>query len=662
MNIAARLSAKIAPLAPAAPRPHPQKPRAALRVGVTGHRQARLHDSELSRIEDDLKGVLALIRAEAEALHRRYAWAFADADPLFYFISPLADGADMLSARAAIDAGFRLLAPLPFPREAYREDFGSDGVSALQSLLSSADAIIELDAGRGSGEEESRAYLQAGLITVQQADILIAIWDGEDARGVGGTAMIKDAAVDAGKPVIWINAAHASAPGFLPESAGLSVEEGVKRALSRALAPPAAEDIEHSFAGNTKARTAYRDFLAERPATFNFGFFFQFFERAVAGQSPFKLRFREAPLSKRIAEEKASPLLEAATPSQRTRDVIENLITARFVWADVLATHYGALYRSSYFFNYTLSAMAVLLALASLVVTQVDKPVWIALEVAVILAVLVVTMRGRKGRWHEKWIDYRHLAEELRHFRRVFLSVGGGYDPGQDDREVSGGWVDWYLRATVREAGMTDVRFTPERIRAVSTAIVESELRPQIAYHLRKAHTLHTIEHRLHRLGETAFAATLLICVAYLIAKGVVAELNAESGGPAAAGHAIGGGADATHAVSADHGGGEPQTFGYWLDHQGKYWVTMLSGFLPALGAAIFGIRVQGEFGSTAERSHATAEDLTVLCEQFERLAASHAPRLAQLHECIDTAGRVILAENKDWRILYISKPLNLPG
>ena len=104
------------------------------------------------------------------------------------------------------------------------------------------------------------------------------------------------------------------------------------------------------------------------------------------------------------------------------------------------------------------------------------------------------------------------------------------------------------------------------------------------------------------------------------------------------------------------------QKWAYSAKNDIKGPVTLLTGFLPSLGAAFFGIRVQGEFGSTAERSHATAAQLQTIAARFEELAGSAAPRLDSLRQRVEEAARAMLMENMDWRLLYISKPLNLPG
>ena len=620
----------------------PPKPRLALRVGVTGHRQARLDPDQIARIEEQVVHVLGAIDDALQSAARDYAEFYASDDPKRYFVSALADGADTLAAKCAMTRGWRLLAPLPFSREVYADDFAAEDITALTELVERADAVAELDGLRSTPAQEDRAYLQAGIVTIDESDFVIAIWDGEDARGVAGTANIKEAALNAGKPVVWINAHEEAAPlclGADMTEIPFSLELA-KAAVDRIVAPPAASDIEHAFSGRrTHALAAYQEYAREKPHRFNYGSFFQFWEKAFAGKWPFAVRLNTRRPKQEIDAARKQTLAVQLNASEHDRAVFDDIIIPRFAWADHLAIHYGNLYRSSYFFNYLFAALAVFLALFDLVAGGFgfgSKTLWISIEVSIIVLILSVTTAGKRGRWHEKWIDYRQLAEELRQYRLYFLTLGRvtrEEDFASGEAGESASWVDWYFRATRREAGMTAGRFGASETRRIAETILTQEIRPQIAYHSRKAETLHKMEHRLHILGEIAFAATLLVCLLYL---------------------------SIVFFKSGDIGGFKD--IAYKAEKVAKGWVTMLTGFLPALGAAFFGIRVQGEFGSTAERSHATASQLEAIAAKFEALSTAESPKIEKLRAGVEEAARAMLLENTDWRLLYISKPLNLPG
>jgi len=617
---------------------HPPKPAIAIRVGVTGHRLSRLEPAHVGRINAEIDAILDAIAAGVAAAHQKYAREYASSAPLLYLVSALADGADTLAAQRALERGWRLLAPLPFVKKDYARDFAPADLEKLDALLARADAVAELDGTRQGADLEERAYLQAGMVMINQADFIIAVWDGEEARGRAGTAVIKEEALAAGKHVVWVNAASDKQPVFLAangEEAPLTAG-AVEEALAAILAPPPRGEIEHEFSGKrTHALHAYHGYLDEAAHRINFGAFFQFWERLIAGSWPFNIALTMSPPDDEITEMRKAALASRIRAPARDRRVFDEIIIPRFCWADRLAIHYGNLYRSSYFFNYLFAALAVFLALFDLVASFGGKTVWISTEVTLIVMILAVTTMGKRGRWHEKWIDYRQLAEELRQFRRLFLTADRGVrhdDPAQGEGAESAGWVEWYLAATRREAGLTSSRFDGETMHKIAEAILEDEIRPQIAYHGKKADVLHKLEHRLHILGEFAFGLTLLVCLVYLTLVAMAA------------------------------GDGALAEIAYEAKKSAKGWVTLLTGFLPSLGAAFFGIRVQGEFGSTAERSHATAAQLKLIVRNFETFGQTPAPRLEMLQLRVEEAARAMLMENMDWRMLYISKPLNLPG
>lgn len=124
-------------------------------------------------------------------------------------ISPLAEGADRLIAREAVNAGHQLDCVLPFPRDDYATDFaGAANRSEFYALLGSAAEIIELHGSRETPEIADAAYMAAGEHVVEHADVMIAIWDGAEARGSGGTGDVVALALACSLPVLWIAASH----------------------------------------------------------------------------------------------------------------------------------------------------------------------------------------------------------------------------------------------------------------------------------------------------------------------------------------------------------------------------------------------------------------------------------------------------------------------
>ncbi len=81
--------------------------------------------------------------------------------------------------------GFEIQRPLPFSRDEYERDFESaESRSEYRRFLAQATAVLELDGDRSDPET---AYLNAGLVMLEQSDAIIAVWDGCKPAGRGGT-------------------------------------------------------------------------------------------------------------------------------------------------------------------------------------------------------------------------------------------------------------------------------------------------------------------------------------------------------------------------------------------------------------------------------------------------------------------------------------------
>ena len=112
----------------------------------------------------------------------------------------LAAGADQLFAQEIIAAKGELNVVVPSARylttfltEVQRRDY--------ERLMLAASSILELDFPAPS----EAAFLEGGRAIVARCELLIAVWDGEPAGGVGGTADIVSHAREMDVPVhvIW---------------------------------------------------------------------------------------------------------------------------------------------------------------------------------------------------------------------------------------------------------------------------------------------------------------------------------------------------------------------------------------------------------------------------------------------------------------------------
>jgi len=115
-------------------------------------------------------------------------------------ITSLAIGADQLFAEIITRHGGSVEVIVPF--EGYGERFTEEpGKSQYRRLLRAA-SKIEVLLKEGSDEE---AYLAAGIRVVDLCDLLVAVWDGKPASGLGGTADIVSYALQTQTSLIHLN-------------------------------------------------------------------------------------------------------------------------------------------------------------------------------------------------------------------------------------------------------------------------------------------------------------------------------------------------------------------------------------------------------------------------------------------------------------------------
>jgi len=110
----------------------------------------------------------------------------------------LAPGADQIFASSVLDHGRRLVAVIPMCRG--RVELESVDKPSFDRFRNQARKII-----RVKGETPDEAFLKAGKRVVNLVDRMIFVWDGEPARGTGGTAEILSYAAGRRKPGVILD-------------------------------------------------------------------------------------------------------------------------------------------------------------------------------------------------------------------------------------------------------------------------------------------------------------------------------------------------------------------------------------------------------------------------------------------------------------------------
>jgi hypothetical protein len=589
-----------------------------LSVGITGHRSASAGHAALASATPRLAALLDAIERAAEQVRARDAALFADEPTHYRLVSPLADGADQIAARLALARDWALEAILPFPRDHYCEDFDSaEDCDRFKQLFARARSQLELP---GDREHSLDAYVSAGRAVVAHADIIIALWNGEPARGRGGTAEIVEHALRAGLPVIHLPT-HTEQPlrilwtGFNDPALDIldfcdSPERPfdartLEQVLAALLSPPSTPGERECVAifHNERERRVRRKL--SYPLLL-----------AAMGVKPLR---RSALVTAPYADATRADWESFHVCCGAAGHAVAGghaALEDAYSWADKLAEHYATAHRSGHVLNFVLAALAVSLALATLLLPAGLKPLMVVSELLVIGAIVVNTEVGKATGWHRRWLDYRSIAEQLRPMRSMKLSLLAR--PPAMTRRGNGRWVDWYASGWWRQMGAPSGRVDQDAIDEMAALVVREELKPQIAYHHMNAHRMHKLSHRLHTIATSLFALTITALVAYLV-------FYAFSPGMASGGSKL---------------------------------LVVLTAGLPALGAALQGIREQGEFERAATRSHSTAA-------QLEKLAGDLSVRplsLTRAKALVEEAARVMLDDVGEWRSTFETRKMALPA
>jgi hypothetical protein len=618
---------------------YPTPPRIRLRVGVSGHRlPPKLPAESEPPLRARIERILAAIVTTARKAERQYAQCApgsrtalsAAAASEFSIVSSLAEGSDRIVAEVGLAAGFGLEALLPFGRAEYAQDFETaESRAAFTLLLDRAAAIFELD---GAADDRPRAYETAGLAMLANIDLLIAIWDGEEAAGVGGTAQIVARAIADGIPVVWIeptqpqlmrlssSSARDVPPANFDMRPGISFlaadEATIVLAIERMIAVPAQAEVQASL----------KRYLAEREPHWNLCPWYPLLLWVFAGRA---IRWADFRLRPAISDSNMrwQDYLTMLPKDRAQRRAVEKILLPAFSTADRLAVYYSFLYRGAYIFNFLFAAAAVGLALGGILTHDiVHKGYLVFAELVTITAVLATWRHGYNREWHRRWLDYRRLAECLRHMR-ILAPIGSERPvvrPGRDLDVDEMDWVNWYAWSLRRLLPVPDCVVDASYLAAIRDAVRAAEIAGQIAYHKENARTTARLERNIGIAGKAFLGLTAFICFVFLgfVATGYFAQDDRSGSGMFA------------------------------------LLVTFFTALLTTFGSALNAIHAQGDFKTVAEQSAQTADRLTAIDE----ILAAEPLSFARLSDRIETTSDIMMYDLLEWQTVFRTRPLSLPA
>lgn len=328
-------------------------------IGVTGHRDL---------VTEDLSQLKAAVTSELQKLQ-----ALCPDSPVV-LLSSLAEGADQLCARAALEAGWEISAVLPLPLEEYEKDFSGDVLTELRSLLAACRDVFVVSDPEGDRSEQNLEaisglrshrdcmYLQAGMYVTDHCHVLLALWDGAPGKPTGcGTAETADYAIHHKTPVLQIVTRRRSQMDANGEAC-TAVWNGSRDALLDILRST------NSFNKDVKAFVAH--------------------DLVAANSNP-----------------------TVADSSKASSDSVSRRNGAVYTAADLLSVKNAEKHRRTIA---SLSIAATLLTLAFLLYDEAFLYWMILLCLFLLGSLLFISKISKRLGSHRRYLDYRILAESLR--------------------------------------------------------------------------------------------------------------------------------------------------------------------------------------------------------------------------------------------------------
>jgi hypothetical protein len=561
-------------------------------VGVTGHRDIPPEDAAV--VAQRLKGVFDRLAREHPST------------PIVA-LSPLAEGADRLFAKAALDHGAELLVALPMAVDDYERDFGTESRAEFQALLKAGQATFVVPVGdwerQAAGDSpRARCYARVGAFISRNCHLLVALWDGRGSSGMGGTSEIVSLRLN-GFPD----------PTGPPESAldasdvGPVVHIEVRRGDLRPGAPQwDAEATVRTPDGSSCRLDELKRLGPELARLENFNRDLTRRRRALTG----------IPAVCKAFEPGGGDIPSGAVSLYEHRAA-----------AAVLARRYAAGYR-----RWTLGFFAVCLWAAIAFAAHIifaDGRI-LAVYAGLLLIAILIYQYAKRSRLQNRHLDYRALAEGMRveffwHLAGVASDASARYLRKQRSE------LDWIRRA-LRATRMKTRLFVPHSVAngRFDQMLLDSWLSEQQRYYaVSAASNLRAVD-RAHHVARMFFWAGLL---------------------------AIGGVA-AVHWLAPAWAAREPRLVS----------IIAFVGIFPAISATFVGYVDRMAFGPQGKRYEWMAGifgrarvRVEVLFETKDKTAEQVAIDRAAARQLILEVGTEALEENADWVMAHRERPPTMP-
>jgi uncharacterized membrane protein YidH (DUF202 family) len=535
-----------------------------IRLGVTGHREVQDEEILKEKVRDVLdKKIYNLFDENSKKIIRS-----CPRTPIgFSILTPLAEGADRLVAKEVLKfPDSRIEVVLPLAKEDHLEDFATaESRAEFEYLFKKARRPITLEEdslkgeypGRDPKEARRQAYEDVGRYIVDKCDVLIALWDGENSRGKGGTAEIIEYAKQKQRPVMIV---FTRPPHDISVYLGHGLNGSSINQINvfNTYRIPEAEQIEYM-------NNMYKDLFDNAEG------------KEIAGDS------------KKLVKEMLLPFYVKASKLSK-----QNQTAYKYVGTLV----------------YSLSAAAITSVVLGILFHKWSIYAF-AIEFLILLTILFMVTVANWRQTQRKWIESRFLAEQIR--SAIFFVVC--------NMEASPIEVPPYMRTAHRpDDWMVKIFYEiwnrlPEmkgcreaHCRQCIDYVRKHWIQDQIKFHKNKASKVKKISTILEWSGMAIFFIAMAAAISHLIFFYPGKELPSET-----------------------------------LEEL----IIFLAIVLPAIGAAIGGIRSHREYSRMEKRS----SNMEIILRELDEQVA-HVKTPAEFESLLRATDELMLRETQDWLML----------
>jgi len=535
-----------------------------IRLGVTGHRV--LQDEEIlkEKVRDVLnKRIYDLFDEDS----KRRIRSCVNTPVRFSILTPLAEGADRLVTKEVLKfPDSRIEVVLPLTKEDYLEDFETEeSRTEFEELFKKARRPITLKesslkgqySGGDPNEARRQAYEDVGRYVVDECDVLIALWDGQNSRGKGGTAEIIQYAKNKQRPVIIIStkAPHGISPYEGHGLNGSSIDR---------------IDMFNTYGMPEEEQIAYIDNMYK-----------ELFDNAEGKEIP-----------------------------EDSKKLVREMLLPFYVRASKISKQNQKIYRYVGTAVYSLSAAAITSVVLGILFRKWSIYAF-TIEFLILATILLMVIIANWRKTQRKWIESRFLAEQIRS-SRFFVVCNVETSPIEVPPYMRTAHRpdDWMVKVFSEIWNrLPEMKGCHEAYCQQCTQFVRKHwIQNQITYHGDKAIDVRKVSTILEWTGMAIFFIAMAAAISHLIFFYPGKEFQSKP-----------------------------------LEEL----LIFLAIVLPAVGAAIGGIRSHREYSRVGKRSSNMEIILKELDEQF-----SHANTPEALESLLRETNELMLRETQDWLML----------